>query len=741
VKRTLVALAVVLGLLWPGAAQSATRTDERVVLIGIPGLRWSDLSPTGTPNLWQLAEQSSVGSLSVRAVGRVTCPYDGWLTVSAGVRSAVGYGCGLPPQPDPDEAGAVIPGYEYLHRVAGQRNAGTLGEAVHAAGECTLAIGPGAALALADRSGRVDVYAPSPAQIRSDVLTRCRVIAVDVDDLIRPYMTGDTLPGEEDRLTARERAAALRLADAKAGAVLTVLPEDADVLLAGLSDHGGNPHLRVAMMRAGDVSGRFLGAASTHRDDTTILPDITATMLSLAGVATPPGVIGIPWQAAERRTGGTETAREELERADVAGETIRNVGGIFFTAVAVLQVAFYLIAFLLMRRRRGLTGIRVAAVALASVPVSTYLVNLIPWHRADSPMLALVGGIAGCALLLTATALAGPWRRAPLGPLATVAGVTAAVLAGDLLTGTTLQLNSVMGYSAVVGARYYGLGNIPFALFATSVLLLAATIAHRLTRADRVDAPADRPAPGGDHEDAPVVDRPAVVAAHPAGGSRVSVVAAAVVAALGGFAMILGGWPGVGSDFGGVIAFVPGIAVTALLIAGRRVSIVKLGAFCVAGGVIVMSIAYLDYLRPPGSQTHLGRFVGQVFTGEALEVIGRKFGAMLGTLLNPNLMPVVIAALAFLAYALLRPEQATAGVLPAAFAHSPALRAGLIGTLVSGVVGMLVNDSGAAVLSMALALAVPLTLSAGIKALEGDVPRYEEPGQQPASNSLVSRNS
>ncbi|WP_436756595.1 hypothetical protein [Streptosporangium sp. V21-05] len=783
-KRTLVALAMVLGLLWPGAAHSATQADGRVMLIGVPGLRWSDLSPTGTPNLWRLAGLSAVGSLSVRAVGRVTCPYDGWLTVSAGVRSAVGYGCGLPPQPEPDGAGAVIPEYEYLHRVAGQRNAGALGEAVRAAGDCTLAIGPGAALALADRSGEVDVYAPSPAQIRADVLTRCRVMAVDVDDLIRPYVTGERLAPEEDRLTAQERAAALRLADAKAGAVLTVLPKDVSVLLAGLSDHGGNPHLRVAMMRDGDVSGRFLGAASTHRDDTTILPDITATMLTLTGIAAPPGVIGIPWQASERRTGGTEAASVELERADVAGETIRNVGGLFFTAVAVLQVAFYLTAFLLLRRRRGLTGVRVAAVALASVPVSTYLVNLTPWHHAGSPVLALVGGIAGGALLLATAALAGPWRRAPLGPLGVVAGVTATVLAGDLLTGTTLQLNSVMGYSAVVGARYYGLGNIPFALFATSVLLLAATIAHRLARGNRPTAPAAPtapPVPAGSGQagdvaaDRPVGDgRPVgavadraehrvraddvaadlpehrdragsaaggVAADRTSPGGRASMVAAVVVAVLGGFAMILGGWPGVGSDFGGVIAFVPGIAVTALLIAGRRVSIVKLGAFCVAGGVIVMSIAYLDYLRPPGSQTHLGRFVGQVFTGEAMDVIGRKFGAMLGTLLSPNLMPVVIAAVAFLVYALLRPEQATAGVLPAAFAHSPALRAGLIGTLVSGVVGMLVNDSGAAVLSMALALAVPLTLSAGIRALDEVDSRYDDPGQEPASSSLVSRSS
>ncbi|MFD0885145.1 hypothetical protein ACFQ08_11375, partial [Streptosporangium algeriense] len=301
--------------------------------------------------------------------------------------------------------------------------------------------------------------------------------------------------------------------------------------------------------------------------------------------------------------------------------------------------------------------------------------------------------------------LAGPWRRSPLGPLVFVTGVTAAAIAGDLVTGTNLQFNSVMGYTAVVGARYSGLGNIPFALFATSVLLVVTSIAHRLVSAGRRN------------------------------------VAVGIVAALGGVAMILGGFPGIGSDFGGVIAFVPGIAVTALLIAGRRVSIVKLGAFCVAGGVIVMTIAYLDHLRPPGSQTHLGRFVGQIFTGEAFEVVSRKLGAMLGTLLNPNLMPIVIAAFAFLVYALLRPDTASAGVLPAAFEYSPTLRAGLIGALVSGVVGTLVNDSGAAVLSMALALAVPLTLSVGVRALGESARSYAEAGQEPASSSLVSRSS
>ncbi|MEU6426940.1 hypothetical protein ABZ860_13690 [Microbispora sp. NPDC046973] len=663
------------------AAGPATARGERVVLVGIPGLMWSDVTPADTPNLWRLAGESALGSLSVRAVRKDTCPYDAWLTVSAGVRSAVGGACGMAPTPEADGEGAVVPEFSWLWEVREQREAGTLGQALHAAGRTTMAVGPGAALALADREGRVDVYAPSPAEVTQ--WSRGDVVAVEIPDLIAPYVSGDRLSEVPELLSADARRAAARAADAKLGAFLPRLGS-ATVLVAGLSDHGSVPHLRTAMIHGGGASGT-LGARSTHRDDMIIVPDLTATILARTGVAAPPAVVGVPVET--HATGGTQDERvSALRTADVAGQTIRDATGVFFTTLAVLQVLFYVTAFLLLRRRDGLPAVRAAAVALASIPVSTYLVNLTPWARTAQPAVTLFASIAAIAAALTVAALAGPWRRGVLGPLTVIAAVTAGVLLGDLLTGTPLQLNSLMGYTGVVGARYYGLGNIPFALLATAVLLVTTAAADRLVRAGR------------------------------------KAVAVALVAALGAFAMLLDGWPGVGSDFGGVIAFVPGIAVTALIVAGRRVSIVKLGAFCAAGGVLVMAIAYLDYLRPPASQTHLGRFVGQVADGTFLPVISRKLGAMLSTLLSPNLMPVVIAAFAFLVFALLRPGAASAGVLPIAFERAPMLRAGLLGALVSGLVGMLVNDSGAAVLSMALALAVPLVLSAGIRALQHGEP-------------------
>ncbi|GAA0381643.1 hypothetical protein Acor_53190 [Acrocarpospora corrugata] len=715
-RRALFGLAVILcGLAFTATPAGAEPINPgRVALIGVPGLMWSDVNATDTPHLWRLAGQSAVGSLSVRTVGSVTCPYDGWLTVSAGLRSAVGSRCGLSPAPDTAQSRPALREFGWFASVVGVPTAGTVGR-IRGSDRCTLAVGPGAALALSDATGAVDFYEPSADQVTD--WSRCPVVAVDVDALIRPYLDGEKLTKTPEKLTPEARRAAVHTADTQVGLVLAGLPPSATVLLAGLADHGSVPHLRVAMMRTPETSGisdvpgtpgssgtagssdapgssgapagtRLLGAASTHRDDMVILPDLTTSLFLAAGWSSADisaTVIGQAWTPGEPIA--LADAVDRLRTADIAGQTIRDMGGVFFTCLAVLQVLFYVSAFLLLRRRKGLGGVRVAAVALASIPAATYLINLTPWASTGAPTLTLAAGIVLFAAILATLALASPKLLAHpheniLLPLGVVAGVTAAVLLGDLLTGTTLQLNSVMGYTGVVGARYYGLGNIPFALLATAVLLVATAAADTLVRHGR--------------------RRPAVI----------------LVASLGIFAMILDGWPGVGSDFGGVIAFVPGIAVATLIVAGKRVSIVKLAAFCVAGGVIVMAIAYLDYTRPPASQTHLGRFVGQVIDGTFLPVITRKLEAMLHTLLSPNLMPVVIAAFAFLIFALLRPGAATAGVLPVAFDRAPMLKAGLLGALVSGVVGMLVNDSGAAVLSMALALAVPLVLSAGIRAIQ-----------------------
>jgi hypothetical protein len=697
------------------AAQAAARTQahatgsrqpapqRHIVLVGIPALSWNAVSAEDTPNLWRLATQGSAGALSVRALGTVACPIDGWLTVSAGNRASrtAGACATLPPAPAPSGDGAVVTDFPDIRRgnieSRFQSPVGLLGETLHNAGGCTTAAGPGAALALADATGRVDVYRPSARDLTTAALQRCAVAAVDIDDVLR----GDGTPES------------VRSADRALGQVLAALPAGAEVLVAGLSDGAtaAGPHLRVAVAAGPGVhAGSLLTSDSTRRDRIVITPDITATLLQTAGVPIPAEVIGTSWQSGGHRSGDGFGA---LADQDVAAQTYKSVLPNFFLGLVIAQVLFFGLAAIVLRRRwsdgarrRVLSATRVVALVSAAVPVSTYLVNLVPWWSTGRPTLVLLAGIAAADALIVSIAVAGPWRRTLLGPGTVVVTATALTIGVDLVTGTRLQLYSLMGYSPLVGGRYYGLGNIAFAVFATSVLLTSIGAAQwLLSRADGADERAR---------------------------ARARSQATAVVVAMGLTAMVLDGFPAWGADFGGVIAIVPGLAVTGLMVAEKRISLLRLAAFCVAGGVTVLSIAYLDYLRPPASRTHLGRFFGELLAGQAAPTVERKFSAMIHTIGNMTLTPIVIAALVFLFLVLRQPDRVRASALDLAYAKAPLLRPGLMGALVTAIVGFGVNDSGIAVLALALVVAVPFALTAGIRALDiagtGDARRSGDSG-------------
>src|SRR5580693_10661574 len=84
----LLAVPAALAATTPAAARTPAAAPARhVVIVGLSGLRWSDLSPAATPALWRLAAQGSVANLVDYAVLPLTCPADGWLTLNAGARA------------------------------------------------------------------------------------------------------------------------------------------------------------------------------------------------------------------------------------------------------------------------------------------------------------------------------------------------------------------------------------------------------------------------------------------------------------------------------------------------------------------------------------------------------------------------------------------------------------------------------------------------------------------------------
>jgi hypothetical protein len=325
----------------------------------------------------------------------------------------------------------------------------------------------------------------------------------------------------------------------------------------------------------------------------------------------------------------------------------------------------------LLRGRRPL----VTCVVLAALPVWQWLAQLVPWWRwpAALPVLLLAASLATAA---AAAAVLRAGSSPPGGPERnvvrlgwTVCGLTAAALTADLLCGGALQLNAVLGNSALIAGRFHGAGNVPAAYLASAALVLAAGAAM-LTR------------------------RP--------------VLSAAVV---GGAAVVLDGAPTFGDDAGGVLALAPAVVLLALIGAGVRVTVRRAVLVVLAGAVPLALFALADYSRPAASRTHLGRFVGQIQDGTAGTVLGRKADAVaLGELPAPLRIAIGVAVLGAVVV-LLR-----AGVwrwLRARVAD-PAYPPGVVGALLLyGLLGTVLNDSGVLVAGAVVGFAMPvLTLVA-----------------------------
>src|ERR1700728_3776711 len=100
-----------------GPQVTAAAPARHVVIVGLSGLRWSDVSASVTPTLWRLAGEGSVGALVDYAVPPLTCPADGWLTVNSRARAQSEHtnaACGAFPAVDRDGAGAEVPGLPAL---------------------------------------------------------------------------------------------------------------------------------------------------------------------------------------------------------------------------------------------------------------------------------------------------------------------------------------------------------------------------------------------------------------------------------------------------------------------------------------------------------------------------------------------------------------------------------------------------------------------------------------------------
>lgn len=734
-----------------GAATTAVAADDAagdaagtpavpVVLIGITGVRWDDVQTLSTPALWDLSRTAGLGLVAARSVSTTSCPADGWLGVSAGARLA---DLDVPDGTcrtlrDPGESG-LVPGWADYQAAAEEQpygaRPGLLGDAIAAGGVTATAIGPGAALALADAGGLPAATAlPRPALPRElgtavrAALQESSLVVVDAGSVRDPgnatrsraatssgESDGDAadLPGEEpshdptgvDVIVEPTRAEQVRAIDARVEEVLRAARSaDATVLVVSLADSGrARLQLAAAIGPApdgGSYSGALLTSGSTRQDAVVQATDVTSTLLELLGLPQPAAVGGAPIVP----TAGPATATDRVALVqDIAVEArqVVRLSSSYLTRLVMAEAVLFIAAALLLGRRaaRGradraplrpaLQGLKVVSLALGAAPVASYLAGVLPWWRAASPTWVFWLAVLAWMAVITAVALAGPWRRNLLGPAGVVAGVTVAVLLVDAVLGSPLFIDAPMGSHRIQAARFYGMGNQAYALVAAAGLVVATAVAQPLVNAGRRR------------------------------------LATGLVIAIGLVITVIDGAPGLGSDFGGPPGIILGFAVLATVVSGRRVRWKPLLLVAVVAGVVVMGFAWLDWLRPAGDRTHLGRFFETVMQGEIWDVVSRKVAVQFRVLTYWRYLVLALGGTVVTVLVLLGPwpwrrrVRGAAGVLETGDGPLsglgravPLLGAGIAGIAVALGIGFAINDSGIVVPATGLAVAVPCLVAA-----------------------------
>jgi hypothetical protein len=677
-----VALTSTLGLVSHPATGAPGGHADYVIIAGAAGLRWDDVNPADTPTLWHLAERGSIGALSVTSARTPTCPADGWLTLGAGNFATRTQGRVERSCPDvpvriqtPDAIGANLPDQETdvaaLNRTLSYgAQPGALAEAVR----CTAAVGPGGAIAAARPYGRVDRYAATLPKQPEALLSGCILSIVDLG----------TIAGDDPLL----RAAAARHADGVLAAVLAARPANSLVLVAGLSDTGQTSRLHVAIADGPGFPAGWLTSSSTSRPGYLQLTDLAPTALTALDRPIPAKLFaGRRAFSITGRPADLATAVSRLADADREAGAQRRITGWFLAFLAGAELLLFAAVVPFLRRARRYAGpsapqpiparlVRVLEVLLVGVSLTlpaAQVTDVVPWWRTDLAGLLFAAITLLVVAGLTATVVAGPWRRGPLGPLGAVAGIVAAIVGVDVLTGARLQLNGVVGYSALEGGRYAGVGTVGLGLLLAGILLLSGWLAQRFRRRWR-----------------PVV-----------------------IAIVGGIGVVLVVSPYLGANAGGAVALTAGVCLAAAICTGGFLTFARLAWAVLTGLAVTAGFALLDVVRPPGERGSLGRFLAEAREGTGIAAIHRTGVSNVVSSVSP-LTLIVLGAGLLLMFALLRPW----GGLKRLFGLYPAVRAAFIGTAVAGFIAGVLDGAGFVVAGAAAATAVPLACLGALRVLE-----------------------
>lgn len=227
--------------------------------------------------------------------------------------------------------------------------------------------------------------------------------------------------------------------------------------------------------------------------------------------------------------------------------------------------------------------------------------------------------------------------------------LTIALIVIDSVIGTYFMKNCIMSYDAIVGARYYGIGNeyegvtIASAVFALSVLLNYNKIPKLLT-----------------------------------------IVLSIII-------LITSAFPSMGANVGGAISECVAYLLFIMLIFDIKIDLKKVFILGISAALLVVAFAVLDLSM--GTESHLGVFTQQIIQegpSAIINTFGRKISMNLKLARSTVWVNILLTGIAVIGIFIFRPSKHMKHISN----KYPMIFKGFIASMVGCIITLLVNDSG-----------------------------------------------
>lgn len=525
----------------------------------------------------------------------------------------------------------------------------------------------GANMVLADTAAPFGVRTNYRAVLDGLRTAGAALLVIHAGDVERAHWYAPFCDGASARRHLWEALLAL---DSFVGEVMELVPPHQNLwaVVPAWNSPDQSPLLPVIMAGPGLGPGT-LSSPSTRRDGLMASVDVAPTILAFLGVPRPAGMVGRPVFA--RGEPGSIQQLLSVERRVRQNFVQRSSILQSYITLDILAVG---VAIVLILFRLRLPGWLVRCLlALALLPLAGMVW---PWAGgAGWPWALSAMGAVAVLLSWLLGHLGRDWANA----IWMACGLITLVLVADLLTGPALVIETPFGYSAAIGARFYGLGNEYMGYLVGAGIIGSACLLES--------------------------------------SRRVRCWALPITAAWVGLGAVLLAAPTLGMNVGGMLTAAVGAGAVLWLqpvSRSRRTTLLVSGALV----LLVAVVAATDVLRAPADRGHLG-LVFHELTGGSVDVVTALIRRKLA--MNLRLLRWTVWTRALMAslggYLLLcwRPT----GLLAKVRARFPYVHSGIAASVISSMAALVFNDSGVVAAATAMIPATTALLCAASEAGSG----------------------